>query len=1039
MNEQQLRVLLVDDEWSLREPLAKHLRDTHGYHVDTAADAKEALQLVAEAERPYDVALIDDLLTPQPGVEPESIGIELMARIRECCPEMEYIIFTGWGVERALAALRAGAYRYLAKPFNLDELGMIIRVAAEHRRLKRQLESTERELRLLTSIYEASSAIISPLDPDQALRAVVEQARRALNAWRASVVLIDEAGQPQHLTATGFEKDMSAYIRPDGISMRVIKTDKPYVIENVMAQREQVHPGMVEDGVGAAVCLPLTLREKTIGVMWIHYREPRSFSEAEIEALRIYTNQAAIAYDNARRMRELEHMRQAAEVMAAPLALRQVLQRIVESARQVLQADSAAIWSYDNMRNQFIPDELVTDGIPENELEKFRTEEPRKGRTADAVMRVGWVGVTDISDSRYKFIGASSRDLLGNIGIKSFQGIALKVGDENLGVLYVNYNRLRSFSEDDRKTLETFASHAALALKKARLLDQVSEARDRARVVAELSVLEDLQSTLDSVVRGTQDVLGCDVVTLYTYDQIRDEFGFPPAMVGVRDIGEVVKLGLVARDSGVGRILALDEAYVAEDAPSDPVVDGAFVKREEIKSSVGIPLKVSDRKVGVMFVSYRSRHRFTTDELTNIKLFANQAAVAIRNAQLYQAEQRHGQALKAIQATSAAVSAVLELDVLLPMITEKAAEIFAAPATSLMLWDERREHLVIRAAFGVSDEYRQRQQISRSTVRELIEERGLGQHVFDMSHEPIGEPELVKSERLYSVLSTPLTIGSELIGILNVYSKDEPRWFGEKEKELAAIFANHAAIAIQNAHSYEELKRTKGLVGARTALAWMGMVSTAWRHAIGGYATTIRDWVAVTRLDLERGAPVGKLQERLDDIEKAARKIMETPITAPLSAEEGVESVSVNTLVRERVRQLWHKEPQKSVQIRLDFALDDTATTRAGREWLRRVLDILVDNAVEAMAESTVKQLTVATRLADGGAEIAITDTGRGIPENVLPKLFQEPIRKPKGVSGLGVGLLLAQTIVQTYGGEIRVASTGPTGTTMVIWLPIEQ
>ncbi|MBM3298839.1 MAG: response regulator, partial [Deltaproteobacteria bacterium] len=71
MSEQQLRVLLVDDELSLREPLAKHLRDTHGYHVDTAADAKEALRLVAEAEQPYDVVLIDDLLVPRLKAEPE--------------------------------------------------------------------------------------------------------------------------------------------------------------------------------------------------------------------------------------------------------------------------------------------------------------------------------------------------------------------------------------------------------------------------------------------------------------------------------------------------------------------------------------------------------------------------------------------------------------------------------------------------------------------------------------------------------------------------------------------------------------------------------------------------------------------------------------------------------------------------------------------------------------------------------------------------------------------------------------------------------
>ena len=77
MSEQPLRVLLVDDETSLREPLAKRLRDAHGYHVDTAADAAGAWRVVTEAEKPYDVALIDDLLIPEPGAEPEPIGIRV--------------------------------------------------------------------------------------------------------------------------------------------------------------------------------------------------------------------------------------------------------------------------------------------------------------------------------------------------------------------------------------------------------------------------------------------------------------------------------------------------------------------------------------------------------------------------------------------------------------------------------------------------------------------------------------------------------------------------------------------------------------------------------------------------------------------------------------------------------------------------------------------------------------------------------------------------------------------------------------------------
>ena len=112
---------------------------------------------------------------------------------------------------------------------------------------------------------------------------------------------------------------------------------------------------------------------------------------------------------------------------------------------------------------------------------------------------------------------------------------------------------------------------------------------------------------------------------------------------------------------------------------------------------------------------------------------------------------------------------------------------------------------------------------------------------------------------------------------------------------------------------------------------------------------------------------------------------------------------------------------------------------RASPDWLRRAFDILVENAVEAMADSATRQLTVVTQLANGGAELSIADTGNGVPDEVVQRLFRAPIPRPKGSKGLGVGLLMAHTIVQTYGGDIWLGSTGPSGTTMIIWLPVES
>jgi C4-dicarboxylate-specific signal transduction histidine kinase len=171
-------------------------------------------------------------------------------------------------------------------------------------------------------------------------------------------------------------------------------------------------------------------------------------------------------------------------------------------------------------------------------------------------------------------------------------------------------------------------------------------------------------------------------------------------------------------------------------------------------------------------------------------------------------------------------------------------------------------------------------------------------------------------------------------------------------------------------------------------------------------------------------------------MERLASQIMEKPITPPLSAEEGVATILVNDLISERAKRLWEHEPYSTTQLSLDMRLEPSAVVRVSPEWLTRAFDMLVDNAVEAVKGQAVQKVTISMRRSEGIVEILVSDTGPGIRADVMEKLFLEPIPKAPSERGLGVGLLMAQTIVQTYGGEILVGSTGPEGTTMIMRLP---
>lgn len=1246
---------------------------------------------------------------------------------------------------------------------------------------------------IIRSSFEASAALAASQNPEKVLEAIVEQAQVVSGALWVSIMLIDEIGQVRDLVTTRKDKSapLHSLIRENGLTMDVMRSGKPVVIQNVNEQLDQINRRMLEMGVKAAMCMPLSLRKKQFGVMWVQYDEPRLFHEYEIEAMQLYVNQAVTAYENTRRFRELEYLHNAAQAVAAPLMSRDVLKQIVKSACEVLQADSSALWSYDDTHNRFVPEELVAYRIPLTKLDRVRKQEPRKGGTADTVMEKGWVGVSNIADAEYDFTGSSTIALLNNVGAKSFEGIALKVGDERLGVLFVNYNHLRVFTHRDKRILETLASHAAIALKKARLLDelgvalkQVTRARNAAQIVAEVTALEVLHGTLDSIVHGTKNSLGCDVVTLYTYDEEKSEFAFPPAAIGINDEKMILDDGFVARDSVPYKIISLNQPYVSSHDESDPIMGSPFSVREGTKSSVAVPLIAGGRKVGVLFANFRNRHIFSDEDLINIKLFAQQAAVAIENARLYNAAKQRADNLNAILNISQTTISSLDLRQILSATCQAAVDLLRVDHSGLVLFDQDLEKGRVCAEYpeigangvvfplkGVPAEEKLiatkeplmipdvASETGFDPVRDVLaamgpcsmlivpilsQSRMLGSFGLDMMkhHRVFTKEEIetckvfaaqvavaIENARLYEIakrqrseaealrkvsqvlsttldpdqvfklifrelqkvvpydsaslqvltdrhlkiismsgsqealqsvaqvwtlddkipnsavistrqplivnfpqekyeifkdprhiriecwLGVPLLVGDRVIGMLTL-DKYEPDFYTEDHARLAMAFATQAAITLENAnlyeqeqivanisreatksleldtflnslfstlkqvfenrhipvhlslatynkeirslvshytnfypdkvrpdviplntrgimpwvakswmakkgglyyasnveqdphylcllpstrseiavpisfrgellavldvespignaftrwdkqllqtladqlaatiqnvrqfdelrHTYEQLRQTKGLVSARTTLAWMGLATNQWRHIIEGHAINIRNIVTLLRRDIAKIGGNQKLlpniEENLMRIENLASKIEEKPITPPLSSEEGLRRIAVSPLVQERLQQLWQNEPYKAIHLDTKVQVKDSITVRISPEWLRRALDILIDNAVDELqnVSHSNRAISVITRLGNDGVEIVVSDTGKGIPKDVLKQIFVKRVERQAKTKGLGMGLLIAQAIAETYGGKIYCENTGRSGTVMIIWLPV--
>jgi two-component system response regulator HydG len=184
MMENNGSILIVDDELIVRDSLSKWFR-AEGYNVGTADSARQALVLLAQQD--WDVALVDIKM-------PDVDGIELQGRFHEAKPGMKVIIMTGYAsVETAVAALKNGAYDYVAKPFEPEEIARTVHNALEHKRAEKE------NIALKERVAESNPAP-DLVGQSAAMRTVLE-AIQTVGPTEATVLITGDSGTGKELVA----------------------------------------------------------------------------------------------------------------------------------------------------------------------------------------------------------------------------------------------------------------------------------------------------------------------------------------------------------------------------------------------------------------------------------------------------------------------------------------------------------------------------------------------------------------------------------------------------------------------------------------------------------------------------------------------------------------------------------------------------------------------------------------------------------------------------------------------------------------------
>jgi DNA-binding NtrC family response regulator len=190
-------ILVADDEPNIRRVFEAAL-SREGYQVLTAENGRRALDIASA--NPVDV-LVSDLIMP------DMTGIEVLQKIKQLHPSCAAIIVTGYGtIKSAVEAMRYGAYNYLTKPPDLDEVRLVIKKALEHRSLVVENQSLKQQLKTTFKI----ESIVGSSGKMQEVYKIVERAADS----RATVLIRGESGTGKELVARALHYNSPRSARP---------------------------------------------------------------------------------------------------------------------------------------------------------------------------------------------------------------------------------------------------------------------------------------------------------------------------------------------------------------------------------------------------------------------------------------------------------------------------------------------------------------------------------------------------------------------------------------------------------------------------------------------------------------------------------------------------------------------------------------------------------------------------------------------------------------------------------------------------------
>jgi len=685
--------------------------------------------------------------------------------------------------------------------------------ALERLRLLKEEQKRNKEL---NALYQSTRALTESLQPEIIATSLLTIMDEFLGYEFASIYLLDEqqsnlaplAVSPKSKNLDIYEKDMKllhterralgqgfiGWVAQHGETIRSgdVRQDERYlpVIKNILSE----------------LCAPLVARGKVIGVINIETTQLNAYTKNDEDLLMAIANSAAIALENAQlyeaadaRRREAESLREATAALSHHIELQPLLQQILDSAEKILPFDSASIFLETKSGEMEV---VATKGFSKKN-EFVGKILPKSAKWHELALAHKSLILPDAQTDP----GFEKWD--GTENIHGWMGIPMISQEKIVGFINIDSHKANTFSERDATLMQTFANSAAVAVQNARLFSAERKQRAREKVLLDLmrvttSTLE-LDQVMETILAQMMSLIPSDSGTIQL---ISSDASHVTATKGFPDNSLVVGQTFPHDKYPINsRVIETKRPYKIGNIANDEL----YIKSENIDfvvSFLAVPLVYKGNVIGLATLDSSLENRFSDEDAKFAMTIANQAAIAMENARLYQDALRASERRAVLHSISQEVVRFTQDPEQIYRAIHKAAEkLMACDVFMITLINETTDESSFVYTVESGKKYFLNNRPTLTGLPGLVINQGKSVILKDDSEiASKGFPRFGSSKHVQSVVAAPMRSGDRIIGMISTQSYLANSYEIE-EQSLLEMLATHAATAIENARLYNETQQ----------------------------------------------------------------------------------------------------------------------------------------------------------------------------------------------------------------------------------------